>query len=162
MSSIYFSYVLHIRAFKATDLTGDHQIINMSKTLEWICLIHLLSTVCHLQECVMRGKKKYFFLLPFFNVSSSLIPWLVTVTRENCLWYLARPLGFRLSPKSLHLALGCRMGLHGSLQELGHVRIICSMHFDSKSMYFGVSIERGFLFLFSGVCVFFSFCKAPY
>lgn len=45
------------------------------------------------------------------------------------------------------LALGCRVGLHGSLQELGHVRIICSQHPDSKSICFDVIIRRTLLFL---------------
>lgn len=44
------------------------------------------------------------------------------------------------------LALGSHVGLHGSLQELGHVRIICSQHPDSKSICFEVIIGRAFFF----------------
>lgn len=48
------------------------------------------------------------------------------------------------------LALGCRAGLPGSLQELGRVRIICSLYFDSESMRFEVIIGRAFFFFWLG------------
>lgn len=94
----------------------------------------------------MRRKKPlFFFSIGLLNCHLSLFL-TATGTRENCLQYLARPLGFRLFLKSL--CLECHSGLHGSLQELGHVRIICLLHFDSKSMCFEVIIGKDFLFVF--------------
>lgn len=146
---MYFSYVLYIRAFKATDLTGDCQIINTYKTLECICLIQWLSAVCHLQECVMRGKKTS----TFFNCHSLMchLPWFIC-----CNWYqrewsmtVSKAPGIQTVSQVSALALGCRVGLHGSLQELGHIRIICSQHPDSKSICFDVILRRTlFIYLF--------------
>lgn len=93
----------------------------------------------------MRGKRKTFFYCP--SLVSHLL-WFFC-----CNWYqrelsviFSKAPGIQPVSQVSALALGCRTGLHGSLQELEHVKIICSLHFDSKSMHFKVII--GWLFFF--------------
>lgn len=99
----------------------------------------------------MRGKRKTFFYCP--SLVSHLL-WFFC-----CNWYqrelsviFSKAPGIQPVSQVSALALGCCTGLHGSLQELEHVKIICSLHFDSKSMHFEVII--GWLFFFSFIFFF--------
>lgn len=67
---------------------------------------------------------------------------------------LSKALGIQTVSQVSALALGCRAGLHGSLQG----RIIHSLHFDSKSMCFEVIIGRAFSFLVLVFLGFFCCC----
>lgn len=108
---------------------------------------------------VCNEKKKsptYFFWLSFLNVFLQFLCYS---------WYqielfviLSKAPEIQTLSQVSTLALGCHVGLQGALQEMGHVRIICSLHFWSQVE---VIIGKTFSLLVVFVCVGF-FCVAAF